>query len=249
MGTWGAGILDDDFARDVYDAYLDAVRAGQAPAVAIAAVRSRFATEMADPDEESVGWLALARAQRELGAVDADLLARVRAIVEGGVGLERWREAGPDALRQRKAVLTRFLRELAKPARPAPARHAGTPAAPQRVPFEVGDCLAIDCADGRIEAAVVTRRNVSPSTTSHILTVVNVPAGETPSPAHFAPPRWRPVHPERPDLAVKLQVYDPGWPRQRKRYRVVCRIDPGEVPQPLTLRLATWANLWKIFPA
>jgi hypothetical protein len=113
----------------------------------------------------------------------------------------------------------------------------------------VGDCLAIGCADGRVEAAVVTRRKVSPSTTSHILTVVNVPAGGPPAPSHFAPPRWRPVHPERPDLAVKIEVYETGWPRNRKRYRAVCRIDPGEVPQPLGLKLATWANLWKIFPA
>ncbi len=235
----------------MYDAYLDAVRSGQPPAAAISAVQASFANEMADPDEEAVGWLALARAQRQLGTVDADVRLRVQAIVEGGVGLERWREAGPDALRQRKAVLTRFSRDLARPARPArraAASRAATPAvAPEPAPFEVGDCLAIECADGRVEAAVVTRRNVSPSTTSHILTVVNVPAGEAPAPPHFAPPRWRPVHPERPDLAVKVEVYDTGWPRQRKRYRVVCRIDPGDVPQPLTLRPATWANLWRSF--
>jgi len=245
MGTWGAGILDDDFARDVYDAYLDAVRGGQPPAAAVAAVCARFARELADPDEEAVVWLALARAQRESGTVEADLLARAQAIVEGGQGLARWREAGPEALRQRKAALTRFVRELARPARPP---RVARRAAPASAPFEVGDCLAIDCADGRVEAAVVTRHKVSPSTTSHILTVVNVPPGEVPMAAHFAPPRWRSVHPERPDLVVKIEVYDTGWPRQRTRYRVVCRIDPGEVPQPLGLKLATWANLWKTFP-
>ena len=244
MGTWGAGILDDDFARDVYDLYLEAIRGGQEPAAAVAAVRARFAQEMADTDEDAVGWLALARAQREAGTVDPEVAARVRAIVESGQGLARWREAGPDALRQRKAALSRFARELAKPARPA--RRSAEAQAP--VPLEVGDCLAIDCADGRVEAAVVTRHKVSPSTTSHILTVVTVPNGEEPSPAHFMPPRWRAVHPDRPDLAVKIEVYDTGWSRNRKRYRVICRVDPGDVPQPLGLRLATWANLWKTFP-
>ena len=29
MGTWDIGILDDDFARDVYDRYTDKERAGQ----------------------------------------------------------------------------------------------------------------------------------------------------------------------------------------------------------------------------
>jgi hypothetical protein len=249
MGTWGAGVLDDDFARDVYDAYLDAVRGGAVAADAVATVRARFAKEIADPDEDAVAWLALARAQREAGAVDADLIARVQAIVEGGAGLERWRDAGSDALRHRKSVLSRFVRELATPARPSQRAKAGRAAAPEPAPFEVGDCLAIDCADGRVEAAVVTRRNGTPSTTSHILTVVNVPAGETPAASHFTPPRWRPVHADHPDLAVKIQVFDTGWPRQRKRYRLICRIEPGEVPEPLGLKPATWANLWKIFPA
>src|SRR5688572_18211076 len=134
MGTWGAGILDDDFARDVYDAYLDAVRGGQPPAAAVAAVCARFARELADPDEEAVVWLALARAQRESGTVEADLLARAQAIVEGGQGLARWREAGPEALRQRKAALTRFVRELARPARPP---RVARRAAPASAPFEV----------------------------------------------------------------------------------------------------------------
>jgi hypothetical protein len=124
MGTWGAGILDDDFARDVYDVYLDAVRGGQAP---------------------------------------ADL----------------WREAGPDGLRQRKAVLTSFSRDLAKPARPRP---------PRRRSLRPLTWATASRSTARTKAAVVTRRKVSPSTTSHILTVVNV-------------------------------------------------------------KLATWANLWKIFPA
>lgn len=31
MGTWGSGILDDDFARDVYDRYMDAHGEGVNP--------------------------------------------------------------------------------------------------------------------------------------------------------------------------------------------------------------------------
>jgi hypothetical protein len=249
MGTWGAGILDDDFAQDVHDVYLDAVRGGQSPSAAVAAVLSRFAAEVKDPDEEAVAWLALARAQRDSGIVEPEVLARVQAIVASGRGLARWQEAGPDALRQRKAALTRFVRDLAKPVRRPRAKAAAPAAAAEPAPYDVGDCLTVECSDGRVEAAVVTRRNVTPSTTSYILTVVDLPSGEPPSPRHFAPPRWRPVRPEHPELAVKIQVYDTGWPRNRKRYHVVCRIDPGEVPQPLGLKLATWANLWKTFPA
>lgn len=244
MGTWGAGILDDDFARDVYDIYMDAVRSGRTPREAVAAVQARFAREMADPDENAVAWLALARAQREAGAVDALVVARVQAIVDGGQGLVRWREAGPDSLRQRKAALTRFVRQLSTAAPKARRPAAATVAAP----FDVGDCVAIDCADGRVEGAVVTRHKVTGSTRSHVLTVVNVPDVAPLAPQHFAPPRWRPVHPDHPGLAVKIEVYDDGWARHAKRYRLVGRIDPGEVPQPLGLKPATWANLWKIFP-
>ena len=88
-----------------------------------------------------------------------------------------------------------FARDLARPARPASRSERAQVAAP----LEVGDCLAITCADGRTEAAVVTRHKTSPS--------------------HFAPRRWRAVHPGHPDLAVKIEVYDTGW-----------------------------ATLWKVFP-
>ena len=67
MGTWGAGILEDDLARDVYDAYLDEFDGGRGDAEIVAQLSKRFADSLACPDEGPVFWLAVAHGQWECG--------------------------------------------------------------------------------------------------------------------------------------------------------------------------------------
>lgn len=246
MGTWGTGILDDDLARDVHDAYCAAVERGGVPATIIDALRRIHAAELTEPGPDAVFWLAVAQAQRDLGAVQRDVHDRVEHIVRARVGLEAWEEAGAAEAGRRKAVLTRFLASLSRPAAPKrPARRAAKPTA-ETVDFEVGDCLSIELEDGRYAAAIVTRDKRASTAPSHILTFVDA-VGELPPPPVFDPPRWlMPAPTQFPGLAVKFEVYAEGLARHRARYQVRARVTLDTVPEPLVLRPATWANLWKV---
>jgi hypothetical protein len=249
MGTWGTGILQDDFAQDVYDRYVDRAARGVAPQAIIDALRVTHAGELASSDADAVFWLAVAHAQRDSASLQPDVVGRVTAIVEQGIGLEPWAELGGGEVGRRKSVLTRFLRTLTRPAPAGP----GVPAASSTVDvtpaFDLGDCLSVRLPDGGYAGVVVTRRNDHPSAPSLIVSVADVAGPTAPEADAFSPLRWQRLAPgPHPDKVVKFQVFSEGLARSRKRYQVVCRIDPGRVPEPLVLKLANWGTLWRKLP-
>jgi hypothetical protein len=247
MGTWGTGILDDDLARDVYDAYVAAAEQGKTPTAIVRALRRTHASELTDPAQDAVFWLALAHAQRDVGALDRGVHNRVEHIVRTQVGLEPWLEIGAVEAGRRKAVLTRFLASLSRPGPSKQPSKRCAKAANEAIDFEVGDCLSIALEDGRFAAAIVTRDKRASTAPSHILTLVDASGPAPPLATVFDPPRWLVLAPvEFPGLAVKLEVYAEGLARHRARYRVITRIALDTVPEPLVLRVATWATLWRV---
>ncbi|MGA7616831.1 MAG: hypothetical protein WBX15_16795, partial [Thermoanaerobaculia bacterium] len=105
MGTWGIGVLADDFAADVYDAFMRRFDALESRETIITSLAKQFAEEVLDVDEGPVFWLALAKAAWDTGPISTELRDRVRSIVESGRGLERWSEGGGRELAKRKKVL------------------------------------------------------------------------------------------------------------------------------------------------
>lgn len=151
MGTWSSVITGDDTVADVIGAINDRLKRGEPMAEACSAVRQQFRSLLDDEDEAPLLWLALAAVQWRHGAVEPDVLARVRADVQQQRGLDRWRENG-QLLAKRLAALQRFAEQVAVPnqkPRPLPKRVA-RPAS-----FQVGDCLAVRLDDGRYSAALV----------------------------------------------------------------------------------------------
>ena len=201
MGTWGTGILDDDFARDVYDRYEDASGSGQPAEAIVKALVGEFAEQIADPDEGPVFWLALARAQWDYATVDKSVSARVEEIISKGLGLARWEEAGAKELSRRKTALAKFATTIA-----TPRKTRKRIARPADIPFAVGGCLAIDLGDGYFGAAVVTRHNPGRSA-SHILSIVDFHGHEPPVAATFNPPSWLAVTKDPTLTIVKYQLY------------------------------------------
>ena len=246
MGTWGTGILDDDLARDVYDAYLAGVKQGVPPPTIVENLRATHGGELTDAAQDAVLWLAVAHAQRDLGDVQPDVRGRVEHIVQAKIGLEPWLEAGAAEAGRRRAALTRFLASLSGTAPPKRPARRSAKAAEEIVDLEVGDCLAIELADGHVAAAIVTRDKRASTAPSHILTFVDA-GREVLDTTVFDPPRWLMLAPkEFPGLAVKFEVYAEGLARHQARYRVVTRIALDTVPEPLVLKSATWATLWKV---
>jgi hypothetical protein len=106
MGTWGSGILDDDFAQDVRRDYLERLAAGEKPAAASKALVASYGE--LDSDEAPVFWLALAATQWEYGALDATVKRRALAVIA--------REDSPQwkGDKRRAAALAKLAAKLAK---------------------------------------------------------------------------------------------------------------------------------------
>jgi hypothetical protein len=89
MGTWGTGILEDDFTRDVYDRYAAARGAGKSDDEAVRQLRSKCQADAADPDHGPLFWLAIAHAQWDVDQVIPDVLTQVDDIITSGLASRR----------------------------------------------------------------------------------------------------------------------------------------------------------------
>jgi hypothetical protein len=94
MGAWGPAIFSDDVACDIRGDYRELLEDGVPDEEAMSRVIEAYAH--LDEDEAHVLWLALAAAQAGLGRRDDSVQDKALAIIDGGVGLELWEEAGPN---------------------------------------------------------------------------------------------------------------------------------------------------------
>ncbi len=84
VGTWGAGIFDDDTAADVRADYDAALAEGLDLAAATRRILDAYREERDDVDGGSTVWLGLAAAQVEHGGVDARVRTWVLAWLRQG---------------------------------------------------------------------------------------------------------------------------------------------------------------------
>lgn len=147
MGAWGHGLFENDLALDVRGDFEEALDEGLSPADAARAVLDRYDDVLPDPDDGPVVWLVLAALQLEQGALDPEMQARAIGIVDGGLGLRRWVEAGPEALAERGRVLAE-LRQRLRSAEAGDER-GGRRGRRERAKPEIGDVVAIPLPDGR----------------------------------------------------------------------------------------------------
>lgn len=152
MGTSGDSILADDDAREVYDHYRRLINQGQDDAAVRQALERSWADSIADSDDGPIFWFAVAQAQWEFGKLDPEVMRTVAEIVDGGLGLERWREGGSSMLAKREKVVREFLDKISKP-NPKPVK----PRVEKRYPpiYLPGDCLAVELSDGSFGAVIV----------------------------------------------------------------------------------------------
>ena len=112
VGAWGVGIFDDDTAGDVRAEFQKLVEVGLGPGDAVGRLMREYREGLADPDDGPVVCLALACLLLDAGVSGHPLTAEARRIIEQGVGLERWEEAGPEVLAARRAVYEDLLTKL-----------------------------------------------------------------------------------------------------------------------------------------
>ncbi len=150
MGAWGVGIKQDDTVLDVLGDFDDHLKHGATIREASERVKSDFQTD--DPDDTPLQWLALAYAQWSFGALDDEVLERVRGDITSGAGVWQWEEEGARVLYRRKEVLNRFLKQITTQ-NPKPRK---IPRFVIRKPkFQTGDCLSVKLITGEYGAALV----------------------------------------------------------------------------------------------
>jgi Domain of unknown function (DUF4259) len=110
MGTWGFDIFDDDTTLDVRGVFEDALAAGGSVIEATHRVFAEMAEAVVDYDDGALIWLALAALQLEHGAVEPWVQAPALAVIDRGIGLDRWE--GADDRAQREAALAEFRARL-----------------------------------------------------------------------------------------------------------------------------------------
>lgn len=188
MGAWSTSILGDDFASDVYAGFMDAYNDGADLKEIRASVEHACLNEIADPDEGPVFWLALARAQWDCGALDADVLERVKQIVEQGLGLDRWKDESARDLMKRKKVVAEFYAKLQTP-RPNPRKRRKPRLKPAT--FAPGDCLTLSLPSGAYGAAVVlVADNSHKAEGQNLIAALRYRSTQKPTPEVFESGDW-----------------------------------------------------------
>lgn len=154
MGVWGTKLTDDDFALDVIQDFLDAYNEGRHPEEIRRALETSYAGSLSNEDEVHVFWLALAKVQWDIGALDEDVFQKVRTIVEEDLDSISWkgRGASDKDIKQRRLYLQSFLNKITVPRKNPKKRKKKILRAPH---YEMGDVIVFQISDGRFSAAVV----------------------------------------------------------------------------------------------
>src|SRR5207245_3714660 len=107
MGTWGYGIFENDVAVDVRLMFEDEIDGGSSVEEATKHVLAECVDYLEDMDDSVQAWLALASLQLEQGSVQDPIRKKALEVIEQGADLERWHEAGTEAVEARRGVLER----------------------------------------------------------------------------------------------------------------------------------------------
>jgi hypothetical protein len=241
MGAWGTGIAEDDTVSDVIGHIVDQLKTGVSLHEACADARVRFRQLESDEEEGPLLWLALATVQWKYGEVQPEVLRRVTADVAGEKGLDRWRE-DPKLLARRKEALTKFVAKITK-ANPRPSRPPRL--VTRRAPFNPGDCLIVQVADGRFTAALVLAANNSLAEYGRNLVagldyLESVPPGMEVFERRPWLRMWHGAWDGKPDL---IWFYPSGFRRASKRITLVGNIPLRESDPKDSQSLGTWTLL------
>jgi len=163
VGTFGAGIFDDDVAMDVRSAYLDLLAEGKGDVQAERAIQADWKNEISDSDDGPVFWLALAATQWEYGRLSDRVKRRALRAITAAKNDDRW--ISSKSGKRRRQVLQRLATKLnsAQPARRTPRRRS----------FREPDAFRLLSPDLRAEA---TAFSLNENSISQVC-VVTKPAG------------------------------------------------------------------------
>jgi hypothetical protein len=90
MGTYGAGLFQDDTASDVREDFLNLLREGHSAQEASKALLCERSSSIDDTNDGPVFWLALAATQCEYGCLQMEVLHKALSVIDSDSDLGRW---------------------------------------------------------------------------------------------------------------------------------------------------------------
>jgi hypothetical protein len=242
MGASGVGIRADDLVCDVVGRFEAGLKAGQSTEISRQRILKDFEDALADPDDGPLVWIGLAEAQWTYGAADPDVVARVKADVDRGVGLQRWSEISPKLEAKRKAVLADFVAKVGAP-NPRPRKPPRLVVRPPK--FAPGDCLGVKLQSGEFAAALVLAADASnPEYGRNLVGVLDWIGAQAPVLRDFDAPKWLRLTHHKWNGRLDVSWYQTQSFRAAKgRVSVVGSrpVDGLEAPESNTF--SSWANL------
>lgn len=158
MGSWGAGILQDDTVLDVIEEFKRFLKVTQSIKESTIKIIESNKELIEDADDGPLFWIALAKCQWDYGTLDNEVLNHVKDDFLHENGLDLWKEEGEKLYLKRKKTISSFIEKLETPN----PKVKKLPKLTIRKPlFEVGDCLSLKVNDEYYGAALVVRSDHS----------------------------------------------------------------------------------------
>lgn len=155
MGTWGYGIKDNDTSFDVIETFFEKYNKGMKPDAIHKDIIEQFAYSLSDDEDRDNVLFPLAQCLWEVCALEDDLFSKIRENIERGNNITICRMLGADEdfLKNRSAMLDKFLKKISTPKEKPKARKKP----PQKIEsaFHAGSCLAFQYPDGKFGGVVV----------------------------------------------------------------------------------------------
>lgn len=147
MGTWGTAIKSNDTSADIYADFFELYNDGKKPTE----IKEKLIAD--NPNGTNDFWFTLALALWETKSLPADILEKVRGIIESESDLKVWREldASESDIKKRKIVLEKFLTKLESEKAKPKARKKKRNKEPI---FETGTCLTFKLSNGNYGGAI-----------------------------------------------------------------------------------------------
>lgn len=103
MGTFSAGISDNDLAMDIHIDFEELYASGMDPDKAVKVLKKSLDAD--EPSDIHTFWLCLAEKQIELGCLTPSTRKRALQIIDSGKDLEAWMDSAPELMEERAAAL------------------------------------------------------------------------------------------------------------------------------------------------
>ncbi|MGV6861418.1 MAG: hypothetical protein ACWA41_06585 [Putridiphycobacter sp.] len=156
MGVFGIGILDNDDALDIKEAFYTLFNQKQEIDKIKQSVVNQYGLIIdGQPiiEDQTNSWLAYGLCLWEVGQLDAETMSVIDLIINEEIDLKNWKEndASEADLKSRKNKLNHFKRKLSKP-----PKKVKVPVTPKtaKAPFKKGDCIAYKLNNGNYGVSI-----------------------------------------------------------------------------------------------